>query len=356
MKISIITLHRFDNVGSCLQACALSQYLQSKNNEVVLLDYTPFYKEYYEPIKIAAKVLNRRNISARMDKIGEVLNEYSNLSKRFYNNKRIGKLVEGCDLLVSGGDQIWNPMYPNYRDDAYYYYGINNIRKIAYGSSVSVNELSGEQISYLKERITLYDSVNVREKRTAELFIENNINKNTNYIMDPVFLPDKELYCQMAEKSSYKENGEYILLYHMDEGKELDMMIDKIREITGYKIISLIGNRKYWYSDLYIKDYGPYDFLNLIKNAKMVFTGSFHALCFSLIFKTPFIIQLPEKSPNRIVNILNEIGLSDRIISEKNSIDAILKRRIGNDPYDSLEKIISISRNILDKAVLGYKE
>ena len=40
MKTAIITLHRFDNVGSCLQACALSKYLPDKLGDVYLIDYT----------------------------------------------------------------------------------------------------------------------------------------------------------------------------------------------------------------------------------------------------------------------------------------------------------------------------
>lgn len=359
MKTAIITLHRFDNVGSCLQACALSKYLQNKLEDVYLIDYTPHYRQYYEPMKLLALVFNRKNVKRRLKKIGEALSDNTKLTKRLHSKKQVMDELTQFDLLIAGGDQIWNPMYPNYYDNSFYFYGVENKPKISYGSSVSVSELSESQVNYLKKRIAPFESVHVREKKTAELFKKYHINDNVHYVMDPVFLMNKQWYSEMAKKSKLSKsvtNEPFILAYHLDPCSELNETINKLKEITGYRIISLIGNRKYWYSDIYLRDYGPYDFLWLIQHAQMVLTGSFHALCFSLIFGTQFMVQLPEKSPNRILNILGDLDCLDRILSEKNSPESLVANKINEHTYTLLDVLTNDSRGQLNKAIAAYKE
>ena len=147
MKTAIITLHRFDHVGFCLQACALSKYLQDKLGDVYLIDYTPHYRQYYEPMKLLALIFNRTNIKRRMKKIGHALSDNTKLTKRLHRKKQVMEELIRFDLLIAGGDQIWNPMYPNYYDDSFYFYGVENKPKISYGSSVSVSDLSESQVS-----------------------------------------------------------------------------------------------------------------------------------------------------------------------------------------------------------------
>ena len=359
MKAAIITLHRFDNVGSCLQACALSQYLHDKLDDVYLIDYTPHYRQYYAPMKLLALIFNRTNVKRRMKKIGEALSDNTKLTKRFHRKKQVINELIRFDLLIAGGDQIWNPMYPNYYDDSFYFYGVENRPKISYGSSVSVSELSESQINYLQKRIAPFESVNVREKKTAELFKKYHINDNTHYVMDPVFLLNKQWYSKLAEKSKLSEsvtNEPFILAYHLDPCSELNETINKLKEITGYRIISLIGNRKYWYSDIYLRDYGPYDFLWLIQHAKIVLTGSFHALCFSLIFGTQFMVQLPEKSPNRILNILGDLDCLDRILTKSNSPETLISKKINEHTYTLLDILVNASQEQLNQAIAAYKE
>ena len=158
-----------------------------------------------------------------------------------------------------------------------------------------------------------------------------------------------------AQVSDIIDDDKYILLYHLDPGKELDNIISQIRKFTGYKTISIIGNRKYWYSDCYLKDYGPYDFLWLIKKAKYVLTGSFHAICFSLMFKTPFVVQLPEKSPNRLSNILKEVNMLDRIIDKNNPVETICNSPIKPEAYLTLAKMIESSKLQLNSDVALIK-
>jgi ferredoxin len=81
-------------------------------------------------------------------------------------------------------------------------------------------------------------------------------------------------------------------------------------------LASLIGYKKRWDSDFYFRDYGPLEFLWLVRHAKFVLTGSFYALIFSLILNTPFLIQIP--------GILIEYGTC--LIKLEYQIDRIIHR------------------------------
>jgi hypothetical protein len=353
MKIAVITLHRFDNVGSCLQACALCKYIENLGHDVYLIDYTPQYKEYYTWRKILAKLLNRKNVNARMRKIGQCLEENTKLSKRYYSKKALFNKPPQADIYISGGDQIWNPQYPNYYDDAFYLKFAPLAPKMSYGSSVSVSELTAKQVEYLRERVSNYKSINVREKRTVELFIRKEINLNTHYVMDPVFLMKDMFYLSIMKKPEglkLDKDEPFILAYHLDPGKELNSYICKLRDTTGCKLVSLIGYKKRWDSDFYFRDYGPLEFLWLVRHAKFVLTGSFHALSFSLILNTPFLIQIPGNSPNRLLNLLDEVGLSDRIIHREEDIIKITNTNLPT----SRTQIPNPAATINNKALSRY--
>lgn len=68
---------------------------------------------------------------------------------------------------------------------------------------------------------------------------------------------------------------------------------------------------------------GPVEFLNLIKNAEIVCTDSFHGMVFSLIFNKKFSVlrrfsENDSKSQNsRIENLAKTLELEDNIICEK---------------------------------------
>ena len=69
-----------------------------------------------------------------------------------------------------------------------------------------------------------------------------------------------------------------------------------------------------------IRNASPIDFLNLIAHAQYVISGSFHALCFSLMFHKEFYVtSSPEKDRNvRLTDLLGMIDQMDRWVDDQN--------------------------------------
>lgn len=68
---------------------------------------------------------------------------------------------------------------------------------------------------------------------------------------------------------------------------------------------------------------GPEEFLELIYNAEIIITSSFHATVFSILFEKQFLTVPHPKTGDRVKELLSKLGLSDRILerySDKASV------------------------------------
>lgn len=98
-----------------------------------------------------------------------------------------------------------------------------------------------------------------------------------------------------------------------------------------------------------LNDAGPIDFLNLIYNADLVLTDSFHGTAYSINFRKNFFVYQSNKNRDpRKKNLLNKFKLSDRMITSKNSQQIISSYNVD---YSAINKIIETkvneSRNVL---------
>ena len=87
---------------------------------------------------------------------------------------------------------------------------------------------------------------------------------------------------------------------------------------------------------------GPSEFMSLIKYAKCVVTGSYHALQFSLLFHSNFYIYLDDANAenSRLVSALSMFGLEKQLYYETSSLPKVLPQI----NYDVVEPIIQAKR------------
>ena len=132
----------------------------------------------------------------------------------------------------------------------------------------------------------------------------------------------------------------YILCYFLVSNIEHRKFAERLRNKTGYKIVSLNHADEYVkYSDTVADitpyDIGPREWINLIKNAEYVCTDSFHGTVFSLLFNKAFFDFRRYNSKNknntnsRIDSLLDIAGISkERILNGSENIEEVLKYKI----------------------------
>ena len=89
-----------------------------------------------------------------------------------------------------------------------------------------------------------------------------------------------------------------------------------------------------------------YDFVSLIHNSRGIVTDSFHGVCFSIIFRKPFVV-LPSPRKERFVRIadlLKMLQLEDRVCSSRKPEDAACKMQKNID-WQRVYAILEQKRN-----------
>lgn len=348
MKIYTITCSNAYNYGAVLQAYALQKYLESKGHDVKIIDYHPPYlrkisdKYKNRPlIKVVRKILYAPDYSKSKKVFNYFKKAYLKLSEACYSLDDIKKISK-ADLYIAGSDQIWNPYMKNGLDENYYL-DIDGINKISYAASIGRENIDEEFFSVYKKYLPMFSHITVREKCSAEFL--NDIGINAEYVVDPVYLLDREQWLELSKKR-YKEK--YIVVYALHHIQAIYEYARKLSNKLGVKMYVINveireirrGNDKFFWNP------SVNEFLSLIENSEAVVSNSFHGISFGLIFRKAVHIFDTEKDDIRLKNIIELYDLKNRVI-EQTKLE-VMNNDIEEKTQELIEKEIARSKMILD--------
>lgn len=329
MRIKTITCHNVYNHGASLQAYALSRYLTELGHEVEIIDYVPEYLRHYSLTKInnprydrplvrdayrLAKLPSRLYalaFSKRKKRFDEFTRDHLPLTKRHYPSlDSLTSEPPEADVFIAGSDQIWNPLFKNGWDGAFFLdFAPLGAKKVSYAASFAVSEISDESKEFMSVRLSDFDSISVRESSGRELLSQMGI--EGRQVLDPVFLLDRGHWEGLAVKPKAEK---YLLIYDFDASPELLAFARATALERGLKIASLFKTEGV---DIVFDGHGPREFLGDILNAECIISNSFHATAFSIIFGRDFYVFRRREGINtRMADLLAAYGLSDRMVSD----------------------------------------
>ena len=327
MNCSIITIHHIHNFGSVFQAYALYQFLKENGYEVEIIDYRPvYYKQGKNRLKtILGKLLNFYPYVTRKKKFEDFIQQHNGLSpKTFRTLQELKEFYKDRDqIVIAGGDQLWNNYHPCGNDDAYKLSFSQAGKKIAYGTSMGRDNFTNQELEAIGKQVQDFKCIMLREKSTVPMLAAYT-QAPVYHVIDPVGLLDVEQLKATAKKPNISEP--YAVMYLADTSELLDATVEELSKKLGLRIIHICGFRKKCYCDVFAKDVGPEEILGYILHADFVLSASFHATMFSLLFEKQFATLLPgEKTNARIQDMLAFVGLEDRILHNKSQISCIEK-------------------------------
>lgn len=369
MTIKTITCHDVYNAGASLQAYALLTYLTQMGHSVQIIDYKPDYLSGHYRIwgnvsrKFDRPVLRWLYCIAKLPK--RLKNRFGKRKREFDSFKRkhlictdktytsFGELKAEppkADIYIAGSDQIWNTYLKNGRDAAFYLdFAPESTLRASYAASFSADEIAPECLNSVRHWLSRMDNISVRERSGVDLLKNIGI-KNAAWVLDPVFLLDRQAWERLCTPLDLKER--YLLLYDFDGSDVIGNFALKIAEENNTAIYSFFENP---YADKCFSSYGPEAFLTLIKNAQVVISNSFHATAFSLIFsKSFFAFDRKEKMNARIKELLELTETQDRLLSA-DSMNTEAKPLDYKRIYEILDENILRSKQYIDKVVSGEK-
>lgn len=332
MRIALLTLHTPLNFGSALQAFALCSVLSDRGHEVELVDYWrpgdrgsqlflarlgdgdgPFPTRTKEAVgrTIEGIVARRR--------FWPFLRARTLLSTRRYRSYEVlAGAPPDADVYMTGSDQVWNSVYNGGVDRALYLdFGADTVLRVAYAASFGLDSIPSSQHDEMKHLLRRFDAISTRERQGVEILSE--LGFSADSVLDPTLLIDQAGWRFVAGDPEAQE--EYVLCYCVEEkymqdtariAKEVALRMGGCRV---YNVTFGGPRRRMRGVDRNLYFSSPKEFLKLFAGAAFVVTGSFHGTAFSLNFNKPFLSLCPPLYGSRVRELLELVGLSDRLIA-----------------------------------------
>lgn len=352
MNLGIITFHRSINYGAVLQAYALRRFIEKNNINVNVIDYVNRkdeekyrliqFNSFKDCIKSLLKFYFNRK---KKQKFIDFRKEYLSLSETVDKNK-IGKLDNIYDCFITGSDQVFNYNITD-GDMTYLLDFASKNKKNSYGASFGISKIEKKYEKIYSNLLKDFSYISMREKEGVDL-IKQITGKNAQLVLDPTFLLEQSDWNNLV--NNYKKKivnikKPYILIYSLKYSSSIYKVAEKIsRELNCKIIVISTGLSTVKFGDKYksVLSAGPEDFINLFINARYIITNSFHGTVFSIIFKKNFIVDYLNKldNPSRIINLLNLLSLTNRILSNERNIN--LYEFID---YDKVYQVLSKEKN-----------
>lgn len=360
MRVGIIThYYGSKNYGGVLQAYALTTYFNNHGIEAEQISYD-FISEGITNNQIIKMKRQLKNflgnllLSKRYKKFTRFRNSISH-SQRVYTDYDIKECVENYDLFITGSDQVWN--LKNYRPSFFLDF-VNNKSKISYSASFSMNELSDEEMLLVCNHLKSFSGIAMREsnlKNNIEAVLETKI----VVTVDPVFLLEKDEWDKLASRPVARKP--YIVTYFLGDSHELYRWIKDFAKSKGLNVICIAHSNGICKSDFTngiknLYDVGPEDFIGLIRGSSYIFTDSFHACAFSVIYKREFFVFNRKSAYNmssRILELLKLVDARDHYFDNYDSVNLDIVLRTGRINYQKsfikMKEMIDESKQYLYK-------
>lgn len=367
-KVGLVSVS-IHNYGSLLQTYAMQHALDKLgiDNEIILFKSDPikqFYRVFNLPFLAMKLKLYKRKLTCKLcyPQINEGTNvrdkafmdfkrDYCRFTPKTTSREELNRMGQDYSAVVLGSDQVWNPA--NLEMD---FYTLNFVPKdklkIAYAPSFGVSQIPEKQ----KEATTAYlnrvQYISVREIAGTEI-VKKLTGRDVPVVCDPTALLTCDDWNQIRSNKKYV-NGKYIFCYFLGANSAHRTFAEEVKKKTGYKIVALQhldefvkGDLKF--GDVTPYDVGPQDFVNLLSNAEIVLTDSFHGTMFSIYYHKKFFTfsrfadDKKESTNSRIVSILGLMGLTERKLSANENVNDCLNKSID---WETVQKKLDDFRKV----------
>jgi hypothetical protein len=331
----IVNFWHTRNYGASMTAWAMEQLVKSFGFTCLTLNHNDISN--YE--------LYNKSFSKRF------ANKFLHLSE-MYSNKELKIFSKNAKGVILGSDQV---LRVNYIKKKLYKYLLNwvdnNTKKIALSASFGVNleqlknelKFDNETEKYMSKALSSFDYLSTRELSGKEIY-KNIFNLDSEHILDPVFLIDKNEYSKITSCSNI-DNKNKIVSYVLDDNQEYLQLYNLVTNGKEENVIKINKD-----------NFEVEDWLKTIQDCKFLITDSFHGACFALIFGKPFIcIRNKERGDARFESLITMFNVERNFIY---SIQELVNKDFNLNDYkiDITEKLENVKKKDLKivEKVLKY--
>ena len=338
------------NYGCVLTAYALQQVIKQHG---------------YFPVNI--KFYDNENI-IDLNNLEDFQKEHLDFTAPCGNINKLKALNENIKTFIVGSDCVWFDFANSSFFNAFKFNFADFSKNIcSYAASFLTDKLekcrAGKIGTYpytpaekqeAQKLLRRFSHISVREKSGVDICREN-FDINAEHVLDPVFLLRPDEWLALQEKKKYEQPA-----FHEKNGGAVSYIINwgnLDKRILEY--IENINSLKKLYNGVtygeLIRDlkkkkaYGPTveDWVKNIANCDILYTDSFHGMCFAIIFNKPFILfGASGNGFTRHKSLMDLLGISDR---RANNVDDII--RLEKTPID----YVSVNNRLHEEIIKSQK-
>lgn len=338
MKIAVITYHYSNNKGAVMQTYGLCKFLRDYGYDIELIDI----RQKESTTNLLVKIVKFFVVGYRMNK--DMKTFYPPLTRRYGSVKELRNDPPKADCYIVGSDQVWNPNISKSLMMAYFLdFGPSSVKRISYASSFGISDWVIKDYSvnqHISKLLNSYSALSVREKEGKAL-CEKEFHVSPTIVLDPTFL--NEDYSEFTVGVKQKK---IIVCYKINKTVDFWKNVPKVKEQLGNIPMTILNynypKKGFKYCFPPSLDY----WMKSIASAKFILTDSFHGVAFSIISKKDFCVILNHNDrDSRLINIVSEFGLQDRMFS---SVEEMLKTDMWMKPIDYSNHEPQIKKRVVE--------
>ena len=281
-----------------------------------------------------------------------------------------------ADCYIVGSDQVWND-WGSLKIEHFYggwhwlnLYTLNFLpkdskaRKISYAASLGKREFGSDfEKWYFKDTLSKFDAISVRESCNIKTLAE--LGLSSVCVPDPTQLLSKNDYeklinsANINELSGGKVRKDSVFVYMLgnetaiNKDEAMNFLCDKFGE-NG--VIYTNANVDFSCKSDFERNFAatPQEWLECVRDAKLVVTNSFHGCAFCVLMNTPFVALklggggIWSAMNTRFEQLFELFGLQNRLVSNLDELKAVMNEPIAWDEInEKLAKWRSVGVNFL---------
>lgn len=339
MKVAILSMQEVKNYGSFLQAYSLKSNIEALGHTCDFINIVP--GEQLGEYKISRfhklKLLKERLLGWDFVKrFNAIYTFQKRFSREFLPEIGVkpGKNENHYDVVVIGSDEVFNCAQKTWFGFSRQLFGegLNADKVITYAASFGATTVTKLGTLGIKDTVTellkKLDKISVRDANSVEVVKDlTGISPIRN--VDPVLIYD---YTKcMLQSVNLKD---YMIVYTYPNRITDPTEIKSIRSYAKSKGLQLISIGHYFpWCDKTIVPH-PFEVLAYFRDAKCIVTDTFHGSVFSIKYNKQFCTIVRGMNSNKLTFLLEQFGLSNRIVSNIDQLPVIMETPIDYAPVN----------------------
>lgn len=299
MTVGILTVNDQSNYGNRLQNYAIQKLLGRFSHDVVTVygylgcnnSFALLKKKMKRKFLHPLKTRLFAGLPSSRQLLGRQRRRFDEFTARYINDTRCSvSSVSGLEakgqkpgIFVLGSDQIWNDRWLTPSDLVLRLGGFSAQEPvISYAASFGVDEVEDNYKKIFESYLPRLSAISVREEKAVSL-VKSLSGQQAQVVLDPTLMlsPDEWL---TITNGFVPDDDRYVLTYFLGKPTAAqDARIRQYAEANHCRIRRILDPSD---PETYVA--GPAEFVELIQKAQYVFTDSYHACCFSVLFNVQF--------------------------------------------------------------------